>query len=166
MFQRAGAMAPEQGPSVFPKVDALIAALEAQGLVRRSYRPANARAFVKWKSLETCALIIDMRHFNRAFAHKVGLSACRAWRSWLCCSDRYLVAPGRPPSTWQTVICPYASRRYSKRQSVWPHEEAHIPLSGFFLGGTRPPSLSNTWCRMCWGPRTSTRSSSSMWMTF
>ena len=70
MFHKAGALAPKQDPTTCPNVEALMSTLETQGLVRRSSRLANARAFVKWKSLEKCVLIIDMRHFNGVGAQK------------------------------------------------------------------------------------------------
>ena len=41
MFHRAGVLAPEQSPMACPKVEAPMA-----GLVRRTRRPANARALL------------------------------------------------------------------------------------------------------------------------
>ena len=69
-FQRAGEAAPTAPESSCPKVAALLRRLHADGLVDKSLLSPNARAFVKYKSLAKCALIIDMQAFNHACSFK------------------------------------------------------------------------------------------------
>ena len=69
-FQRAGEAAPTAPESSCPKVAALLRRLHVDGLVDKSLLSPNARAFVKYKSLAKCALIIDTQAFNHACSFK------------------------------------------------------------------------------------------------
>ena len=53
-----------------PKVEALLHQLHADGLINKYTLSRNARAFVKYKSIGRCALIIDMQAFNDACSFK------------------------------------------------------------------------------------------------
>ena len=44
-------------------------ALHEDGLVAISLLDPNAQAFVKYKSITKCALIIDVQAFNSTFSH-------------------------------------------------------------------------------------------------
>ena len=69
-FRQAGETAPAARESSCPKVAALLRKLHANGFVDKSLLSPNARAFVKYKSLAKCALIIDMQAFNHACSFK------------------------------------------------------------------------------------------------
>ena len=69
-FQRAGEAPPTAPESKCAKVGALLRRLHADGLVDKSLLSPNAWAFVKYKSLAKCALIIDMQAFNHACSFK------------------------------------------------------------------------------------------------
>ena len=49
----------------------LLRTLHADGLIHKSPLSPNARAFVKYKGVVKCALIIDMKAFNHACSFKV-----------------------------------------------------------------------------------------------
>ena len=60
LFQRAGEAAPTTPESSCRKVAALLRRLHADGLADKCLLSPNARAFVKYKRLAKCALIIHM----------------------------------------------------------------------------------------------------------
>ena len=66
----AGCNAPTQPHSRCPKVQALLTALEHQGLVEGTGETPNASVFVKWKSEANAALILNMKAFNHTCAYK------------------------------------------------------------------------------------------------
>ena len=66
LFQRAGEAAPTAPESSCPNR----VRLHADGLADKSILSPNARAFVRYKSLAKCALIIDMQEFNHACLFK------------------------------------------------------------------------------------------------
>ena len=72
-FRQAGETAPTAQESSCPKVAALLHRLHADGLIHKSHLSPNARAFIKYKSLAKCALIIDMQAFNHACSFKARL---------------------------------------------------------------------------------------------
>ena len=72
-FEGAGRSAPTQPNSRCPKAQALLHALERQGLVEGTREAPNASVFVKWKSEAKAALILNMKVFNHSCAYK-------AWR--------------------------------------------------------------------------------------
>ena len=70
-FGGRGARVGALPPSRCPKVAALLSTLHAHGLVDLVDGPANAEVFVKWKNERKCALIINMRIYNRRCRFKV-----------------------------------------------------------------------------------------------
>ena len=69
-FQWAGCNAPTQPHSGCPKAQALLTALERQGLVEGTGEAPNAYIFVKRKSEAKAALILNMKAFNHTCAYK------------------------------------------------------------------------------------------------
>ena len=69
-FEWAGCNAPTQPHSRCPKAQALLTALEHQGLVEGTGETPNASVFVKWKSEAKAALILNMKAFNHTCAYK------------------------------------------------------------------------------------------------
>ena len=69
-FEWAGRNAPTQPHSRCPKAQALLTALERQGLVEGTREAPNASVFVKWKSVAKAALILSMKAFNHTCAYK------------------------------------------------------------------------------------------------
>ena len=69
-FEWAGRNAPTQPHSRCPKAQALLTALERQGLVEGRGEAPNASVFVKWKSEAMAALILNMKAFNHTCAYK------------------------------------------------------------------------------------------------
>ena len=69
-FEGAGCSAPTQPHSRCPKAQALLHALERQGLVEGTGEAPNASVFVKWKSEAKAALILNMKAFNHTCAYK------------------------------------------------------------------------------------------------
>ena len=72
-FEWADYNAPTQPHSRCPKAQALLTALEHQGLVEGTGETPNASVFVKLKSEAKAALILNMKAFNHTCAYK-------AWR--------------------------------------------------------------------------------------
>ena len=70
-FRQAGETAPAAPDSSCPKVAALLRRLHVDGLVNKSPLSPVARAFVKYKSLAKCALIINMQAFNHACSFRL-----------------------------------------------------------------------------------------------
>ena len=64
-FGGAGVQVGALPPSQCPKVAALLATLHDHGLVDLVDGIANAEVFVKWKNERKCALIVNMRMYNR-----------------------------------------------------------------------------------------------------
>ena len=69
-FGRAGGRVHPLPPSRCPRVAALLSTLASQGLVSVVGGDANAEVFVKWKSERKCALIVNMKMFNRGCKYK------------------------------------------------------------------------------------------------
>jgi hypothetical protein len=69
-FAIAGATTPSQGSSNCPKAAAMLRALFQEGLLAPTSDPANAQVFVKYKSQEKAALILNMVQFNHQCAYK------------------------------------------------------------------------------------------------
>ena len=69
-FGRAGGRVHPLPPSRCPRVAALPSTLASQGLVSVVGGDANAEVFVKWKSERKCALIVNMKMFNRGCKYK------------------------------------------------------------------------------------------------
>ena len=69
-FEWAGRSAPTEPHSRCPKAQALLTALERQGLVEGTWEAPNASAFAKWKSEAEAALILNMKAFNHTCAYK------------------------------------------------------------------------------------------------
>ena len=69
-FGRAGGRVHPLPPSCCPRVAALLSTLASQGLVSVVGGDANAEVFVKWKSERKCALIVNMKMFNRGCKYK------------------------------------------------------------------------------------------------
>ena len=63
-FEGARRSAPTQPHSRCPKAQALLHALERQGLVEGTGEAPNASVFVKWKSQAKAPLILNMKAFN------------------------------------------------------------------------------------------------------
>ena len=57
-------------PSRCPKVAAMLQTLHGQGLVNLVDGVANAEIFVKWTNERKCALIVNMRMYNRRCCFK------------------------------------------------------------------------------------------------
>ena len=66
----AGRNAPTQPFSRCPKAQALLTAMERQGLVEGTGEIFNASVFLKWKSEAKAALILNMKAFNHTCAYK------------------------------------------------------------------------------------------------
>ena len=69
-FEGASRSAPTQPHSQCPKAQALLHALERQGLVEGTRAAPHASVFVKWKSEAKAALILNMKAFNHTCAYK------------------------------------------------------------------------------------------------
>ena len=69
-FEWAGRSAPTQPHSRCPKAQALLHALERQGLVEGTGEAPHASVFVKWKSEAKAALNLNMKAFNQTCAYK------------------------------------------------------------------------------------------------
>ena len=69
-FGRAGGRVHPLPPSRCPRVAALLSTLASQGLVSVVGGGANAEVFVKWKSERKCALIVNMKMFNKGCKYK------------------------------------------------------------------------------------------------
>ena len=69
-FGRAGGRVHPFPPSRCPRVAALLSTLASQGLVSVVGGDANAEVFVKWKSERKCALIVNMKMFNKGCKYK------------------------------------------------------------------------------------------------
>ena len=69
-FGRAGGRVHPLPPSRCPRVAALLSTLASQGLVSVVGGDANAEVFVKWKSERKCALIVNMKMFNKGCKYK------------------------------------------------------------------------------------------------
>ena len=69
-FEWAGRHAPMQPPSTCPKAAAMLQTLCKEGLLAPTQDPANAQVFVKYKSEEKVAMIVNMVPFNHCCAYK------------------------------------------------------------------------------------------------
>ena len=69
-FGKAGGRVHPLPPSRCPRVAALLSTLASQGLVIVVGGDANAEVFVKWKSERKCALIVNMKMFNKGCKYK------------------------------------------------------------------------------------------------
>ena len=70
LFEAARHNAPSRPPTACPKAAAMLRALFHDGLFPPMHDPANAQVFVKYKSQEKAALIVNMVNFNHSCAHK------------------------------------------------------------------------------------------------
>ena len=84
-FGSAGGRVHPLPPSRCPRVAALLSTLASQGLVSVVGGDANAEVFVKWKSERKCALIVNMKMFNKG---------CRYKYAFLCVPFGWHQAPG------------------------------------------------------------------------
>ena len=69
-FGTAGGRVHPLPPSRCPRVAALLSTLASQGLVNVVGGDASAEVFVKWKSERKCALILNMKMFNKGCKYR------------------------------------------------------------------------------------------------
>ena len=157
---RAGGRVHPLPPSRCPRVAALLSTLASQGLVSVVGGDANAEVFVKWKSERKCALIVNMKMFNKGCKYKArpfklpsleglavllrdlgkrggGAGGGGLWGTKLDIANCYWsVEP--PPPPWRAP-------------SGWQPKGARTLFCACLLAGTRRLGWSRPSFRTCWG---------------